>query len=179
MSILSTLFQMQYILIMCQIQILMVFILTWFFQIHETGPNDILKSYTGHVIHNIGYTNVDVKFGNQTVNVVFNVVHGDVKPVLGRDTFVSLGLLKHGSLNVNRASKGVNDDMPGVSNVCYSIAAGQTQNERPVENTIPKAKKNVENESDLMGLGQLKRHEYDIALTSNYEAVQNPPQNVQ
>ena len=46
--------------------------------------NDILKSYTGHVILNIGYTNVDVKFGNQTVNVVFNVVRGDVKPVLGR-----------------------------------------------------------------------------------------------
>ena len=106
--------------------------------------NDILISYTGHVTHDIGYTNVDVKFGNQTVNVVFNVVRGDVKPVLGRDTCASLGLLKRGSLNVNKTSKGVNDDMPGVSNVCYSVAAGQAQNEtersRPVENIVPKLK---------------------------------------
>ena len=63
------------------------------------------------------------------------------------DTCVSLGLLKRGSLNVNKTSNGVNDDMPGVSNVCYSVAAGQTQNETPVENISPKAKNIVENNS--------------------------------
>ena len=144
--------------------------------------NAVLKSYTGHVIDNIGCANVDVKFGSTTVSVLFNVVRGDVKPVLGRDTCERLGLLQRGSLTVTNAIKASGECV----SKCYSVAAEQSQDvstdtERigNEEKMSPKAKMLVEGNSDLMdGLGQLAHHQYDIRLSHDYESAQNPPRTV-
>ena len=59
-----------------------------------TKPRTVLKSYTGHVIENIGCVDLQVDFGGQLVEIPFNVVRGNVKPILGRVTCEGLGLLK-------------------------------------------------------------------------------------
>ena len=58
-----------------------------------TKPITVLKSYRGHVIENIGCVDLQADFGGQLVEIPFNVVKGNVKPILGKVTREGLGLL--------------------------------------------------------------------------------------
>ena len=139
----------------------------------------VLKSYTGHTIKQMGRADIDVQFGDRVVKLPFSVVHGDVKPVLGKDTCEHLGFLRRGSLSLNGANVNKNGVCGVPDNTCYCVAVEHSRDSNTEEKMSPKAKMLVDQNSDVMeGLGQLKRHEYDIWLSGGYESAQNPPRNV-
>ena len=61
---------------------------------HMTKLWTVLKSYTGHFIENIDCVDLQVDFGGQLVEIPFNVVRSNIKPILGKVTCEGLGLLK-------------------------------------------------------------------------------------
>ena len=52
-----------------------------------------LRSYSGHVIKPVGQTKGNITVGKKYYDIIFQVVSGNVKPILGKETCERLGLL--------------------------------------------------------------------------------------
>ena len=52
-----------------------------------------LRSYSGHTIKPLGQTKGNVQIGKKEYDIIFQVVSGQVKPILGKQTCEKLGLL--------------------------------------------------------------------------------------
>ncbi|XP_038075960.1 uncharacterized protein K02A2.6-like [Patiria miniata] len=119
--------------------------------------NASLKSYSGHKIKALGKTIANLKVGTgtgcTTQQVVFQVVSGNVKPILGLKTCQRLGLIKR--VRVDEVVSGSAQNVPVHSNITFT-----------------------EHNDLYEGLGKLQNHEYEIELNVDAAPVQNPPRTI-
>ena len=154
-----------------------------------------LRSYSGHTMKPIGKTTCDVLVGKRKYSLTFEVVVGNVKPLLGMKACNDLNLLKrcesvsdvasettHGLASKTAASARNHHPTPNPASTSPTPAANAHAPPRQDKKSSAPPRKTADPpavyEDLFQGLGRLHNHEYSISLRTDVEPVKCPPRSV-
>ena len=149
----------------------------------------VLRSYSGHAIRPIGQTTGQISLGKDRYTLSFQVVSGNVKPILGASACEKMCLLTRNEVvngvSASAAIPNTNNPEKQAAPPCQT-AVHETRaltDPSPPGDAAAKPSQNapdvVSEYNDLFeGLGTLRRHRYSITLRDDVEPVRCPPRTI-